>query len=213
MTAVEAVEVLTSDGLRLQAEMATPDNSTWAAVLAHPHPEHGGNMNNAVIKALFAGLPTHGATVLRFNFRGVDGSEGEHQQGRFERLDVHAALDTMAQMLDRSIQGIIVVGYSFGADVALTVDHLAAGGWLAIAPPLSLYPRPDFVAASDGRAVRVLVPENDQFAPPDVVRERLTGWSNTEVGVVPDADHLLAGAGSTLVDATADFARTVFGGA
>ena len=56
-------------------------------VLCHPHPQYGGTMRSIVIGALFDALPPRGVACLRFNFRGVEGSEGAHDFGNLERVD------------------------------------------------------------------------------------------------------------------------------
>ena len=82
----------TSDGLNLEAEWAKPETSHATVVLCHPHPQYGGTMRSIVISALFEALPAHGIACLRFNFRGVENSEGVYAEGRDEPNDVLAAL-------------------------------------------------------------------------------------------------------------------------
>src|SRR5690348_16980181 len=123
----------TSDGLMLEAEWAEPSSDAHAvAVLCHPHPKYGGTMRSIVTSALFEGLPDAGIRCLRFNFRGVEGSDGTHTEGRDEPLDVVAAIEAVA---DAGIP-IVVVGWSFGGDMALTVDDPRLAAWVGIAPPL-----------------------------------------------------------------------------
>src|SRR5205807_6967937 len=93
--ATEPIRLKTADGLVLEGELAVPDEPWAAAVLAHPHPQFGGNMRSIVIGALFAALPSAGVAALRFNFRGVESSGGSFDDGRSERLDVVAAVDLL----------------------------------------------------------------------------------------------------------------------
>src|SRR5215468_11030277 len=67
-----------------------------AVVFAHPHPQFGGTMHTKVVYRSAKGLARIGCAVLRFNFRGVGGSEGEFDQGEGEMADFRAALDYMA---------------------------------------------------------------------------------------------------------------------
>ncbi len=90
-----------------------------AAIICHPHPLYGGTMHNRVIyraakAALQAGLP-----ALRFNFRGVDKSEGEFADGPGERADARAALEYLSGRFPGI--PIVMMGFSFGAWVGLTV--------------------------------------------------------------------------------------------
>src|SRR5438477_12512170 len=165
--AIETVQLQTADGLTLEGELHVPDGVHAAAVLAHPHPLHGGNMRSIVIGALFAGLPAAGVAALRFNFRGVGASEGTHDNGRAERLDVVAAVGGLGGR-GRDLP-LVLGGWSFGADTSLAVDDARHAGWFAVAPPLR---HTDSVtAASDPRPKLLAVPERDQFRSPESARE------------------------------------------
>src|SRR3954470_8084317 len=106
----------TSDGIDLEAEWSVPDESAAAVVLCHPHPQYGGTMRSIVISALFEGLPRLGYGCLRFNFRGVEHSAGAWDEGRSELFDVHAAV---AAAREAGVDPLILVGWSFGGDMAL----------------------------------------------------------------------------------------------
>jgi uncharacterized protein len=186
---IERVTLKTSDGLALEGELAVPDEPTAAAVLAHPHPQFGGSMRSIVIGALFAALPPAGVACLRFNFRGVEGSEGVFDDGRGERLDVVAALDVLHPITEGL--PLVLAGWSFGADTSLDVVDERVEGWFAVAPPLRR--NGDYAAANDGRPKLVAVPEHDQFRSPESARPILRSWVNTEVEVVKGADHFLVG--------------------
>ena len=87
----------------------------------------------------------------------------------------------------------VIAGWSFGADVALTVLDARVPGWFLIAPPLRVLPAEAFVAAHDPRPKVLAVPEHDQFNPPAQARARTEGWTNTRLEVIDGADHFLAG--------------------
>src|SRR6478672_5683326 len=116
---VEPLTVTTRDGVTLEAELASaPDGEVAQAgiVLCHPHPLHGGTMRSIVISALFAALPDAGITCLRFNFRGVEESGGEHDFGDGARHDARAAIESIGTRLPPSAP-LVLAGWSFGADV------------------------------------------------------------------------------------------------
>ena len=62
--------------LQLEGELSVPANCLAAAVICHPHPQYGGDMDNSVVRAVAAALEASDCATLRFNFRGVGGSQG-----------------------------------------------------------------------------------------------------------------------------------------
>lgn len=82
------------------------------AVIAHPHPLFGGTMDNKVVQTLARAFVQCGYTAVRFNFRGVGASAGEHDAGKGEAQDLLAVVRQVAP------QGpIALAGFSFGAFV------------------------------------------------------------------------------------------------
>jgi uncharacterized protein len=106
---------------RLEALLWTSRDSDpkFVTVVCHPHPLHGGTMHNKVVFQAAKALHQHGATVLRFNFRGVEQSEGTHDRGKGEQDDVRAAIDYLAAEFPG--RPILLAGFSFGSSVGLRV--------------------------------------------------------------------------------------------
>jgi uncharacterized protein len=193
----------TDDGLSLEGEVTVPDGARAGVVLAHPHPAQGGTMRSLVTSELFRLLPANGLATLRFNFRGVEGSQGTHDHGRREHLDIEAAIDTMAERAPGLV--LVVAGWSFGADVALTVNDARLAGWALLAPPLRVVERSAMVAATDPRPKLLIAPERDQFNPPESARAATADWVATEVVVVAGADHFFAGRTGQAADLVVGF--------
>jgi len=84
------------------------------AVICHPHPQHGGTMDNKVAQTLARAFVQLGYRAVRFNFRGVGASEGAWDEGRGEIDDALAAI---AQQRDAALP-LALAGFSFGAYVA-----------------------------------------------------------------------------------------------
>lgn len=187
---IETVPLTTLDGLQLEADLALQADPVAAGVVCHPHPQHGGDRFNSVVDAVFHALAARRVLAVRFDFRGVNDSQGSFDHGVGERLDVAAAIDVLTHL--RPDVPLWVVGYSFGAMVALDVVHPAVHGWVAVAPPLAMAPTPR-LAGTDHRPKHVLVPRHDQFGPPDAVLPVLDTWPNTTVDIVESADHFLLG--------------------
>jgi alpha/beta superfamily hydrolase len=160
-------------------EIITPDGATTAVVLAHPHPDYGGSMHDRVVDAIFRSLSHVGR--VRFDFRSSDIATAQ--------ADVVAAIDAVPEGLD-----VVLCGYSFGADVSLTIDHPRVVAWIGVAPPLAIVPVGDMVAPTDPRPKHLLVAEHDQFNPPASAAGRIEGWTSTTMTVLPGADHFLGGA-------------------
>lgn len=194
----EALIVTTPDGESLEAELASPVGAPRAAmVLCHPHPQHGGTMRSLVISALFEALPALGVTCLRFNFRGVEHSTGSHDEGRAERLDAQGAIATLVDAVGPALP-LVLTGWSFGADVALSVADPALGAWLAIAPPLRFGTDLSAVAG-DARPKWLALAEHDEFRAPTEVAATVSTWTATTVEVVPGASHFFVGRTDRLV--------------
>lgn len=106
------------------------------ALVLHPHPEHGGTMNNRVNFALYQIFAQRGFSTLRFNFRGVGRSQGEFDKGEGELSDAASALDWM-QDLNPNAPYVWVGGFSFGAWVGmqLLMRRPEIRGFISVAPP------------------------------------------------------------------------------
>lgn len=112
-----------SHPVRLEGMLHPVDGvGPWpAAIICHPHPLGGGTMNNTLVLAMARALASRGVIALRFNFRGVGGSGGEHDNGRAERADVAGALDWLSGQPGVDPRRVSLVGYSFGAWVGLSL--------------------------------------------------------------------------------------------
>jgi alpha/beta superfamily hydrolase len=196
---VEDLTITTADGHVLEAELARPAQGSERAamVLCHPHPQYGGTMRSIVISALFGALPEVGVTCLRFNFRGVERSQGSFAEGIGERDDVLAAIDELDATVDPSVP-MVLTGWSFGADVALSVAVPRLAAWMAIASPLRFATRVEEVA-HDPRLKLLALAERDEVRAPKEVVAEATGWTNTRIEVIPGASHFFVGSTDRLV--------------
>jgi alpha/beta superfamily hydrolase len=121
------IESLFLDGPvgRLEALLEEPEHGDprEAALVCHPHPQHGGTMHTKAVYRIARGLRSAGAVVLRFNYRGVNLSEGEYAHGEGELEDARAAL---AYLRGRYPDlPFTLAGFSFGSRIVL---KLACGG-------------------------------------------------------------------------------------
>ena len=143
-----------------------------------------------MVQALFDALPAIGVAALRFDFRREFGG------GTREVLDADAAVDELIA----EVPGvpILATGYSFGAMIALALDHPRLSHRVLVAPPLGAVD----LAVGPPFPTLVLTPEHDQFCPPDCATAAVSGWPEVDLEVIPSADHFLLGATARAAERT-----------
>ena len=126
------------------------------ALVLHPHPLHGGTMNNRVVYTLFQSFVAAGFSTLRINFRGVGRSQGSFDRGEGELADAAAALDWL-QTYNPNAGACWVAGYSFGAWIGmqLLMRRPEIEAFIAVSPPASQY---DFTFLAPCPSSRLLRP-------------------------------------------------------
>jgi hypothetical protein len=159
------------------------------AVVCHPHPQHGGTMDNKVVQTLARAFVQLGLQAVRFNFRGVGASQGAWAEGVGEVDDARAVVDALAS--DGAPP--VLAGFSFGGYVAARVAaDLAAAGrpcerLVLVAPAVSRFPTPPAPLGS-----LVLHGEADDVVPLAAVLD----WARPQaqpVTVIPGAGHFFHG--------------------
>ncbi len=171
-------------------------NSPLALVL-HPHPLYGGNMNNKVVYTLFHVYARFGFAVLRFNFRGVGRSQGVFDHGQGELSDAASAMDWL-QTQNPNARNCWIAGYSFGGWIAmqLLMRRPEVAGFVAVSPPANMFDF-NFLAPcpSSGLVIQGL---EDQIVPePDVAKlvQRLSSqrYIKIEYRKIAGATHFYDG--------------------
>ena len=172
-------------------EPADPAARLGTAVVAHPHPLFGGTMDNKVVQTLARAFVQCGWRTVRFNFRGVGGTQGVHDEGRGETEDFLAVVEQTA-----ATGSLALAGFSFGSFVMsqalmrlwpardmqrLVMVGTAASRFEVAALPAELHPR-----------ALVVHGENDDTVPLASVMD----WAraqNLPVTVVPQGGHFFHG--------------------
>jgi alpha/beta superfamily hydrolase len=165
---------------------------TRGVVVTHPHPVYGGQMDNRVVMAIAKVYQGMGWTTLRFNFRGVGGSEGGYDHGRGEQEDLQGAIDFMTS---RGIQEIDLSGYSFGAWIICRWAQQRGGKdhrIILVSPPVAFT---DFTGIGPIPGLQgVITGEKDEIAPAGMIAASLPRWNPQAALLVLDsADHFYAG--------------------
>jgi alpha/beta superfamily hydrolase len=147
---------------KLEAILKEPKGEPkGAALVCHPHPLGGGTMHNKVVYRAAAGLTDAGLAVLRFNFRGVGYSTGEHDEGRGEKQDVADALDYLTGKFPNL--PVTFAGFSFGSRVGTeaVMDDPRVKRLISIGTPVDKY---DFSYLKNVRKPILFIHgDNDEF--------------------------------------------------
>jgi alpha/beta superfamily hydrolase len=205
---------------RLEAILKEPRGAQAraAALVLHPHPLHGGTMHNKVVFRTARGLEDAGAVTLRFNFRGVGHSTGEHTGARGgEQEDARVALDYLTEKYPAL--PILLAGFSFGARVGLEVGtHDARVQYLVgVGTPVSIPEREyDFSFLDECRKPLLLVHgERDEFgtvADLHALAARLPEEARVQLKIIPNAGHFFDQQLEELRRAVADWAGEMLEG-
>jgi uncharacterized protein len=163
------------------------------AVMLHPHPQHGGTMNNKVVYTLYHAFVRRGFSALRFNFRGVGRSQGIFDRGEGELSDAAAALDWM-QSYNPNASACWIAGFSFGAWIGmqLLMRRPEIDSFIAVAPPASTF---DFGFLAPCPASGLIIQgDQDQLVTADSVQRlatKLAHQRDIQIAhtVIPGADH------------------------
>jgi hypothetical protein len=163
------------------------------AVLLHPHPQHGGTMNNKVVYALYNAFVRGGFSTLRFNFRGVGRSQGIFDRGEGELSDAASALDWL-QGYNPNASACWIAGFSFGAWIAmqLLMRRPEIDAFIAVAPPANMFdfgflaPCPASGLIIQGDQDQLVAAESVQRLVTKLMTQRDIRIAHT---IVPGADH------------------------
>lgn len=172
------------------------DPKAPVALVLHPHPLHGGSMNNKVTYNLYKTFVDQGFSVLRINFRGVGRSEGRFDGGTGELMDVTSAVNWLH---DKNMEAVDfwIAGFSFGAWVALqtVMRRPEISNYILIAPPTNNYDYSFIVPCTS--AGLILQGDKDEISKePESARlaERLAARDGAFISyqVVSGADHFFS---------------------
>jgi hypothetical protein len=186
-----------ANGLKIEGVVAQPDAADGpipGVVICHPGPLNGGNMDNNVVMAVSAALVEEGFATLRFNFRGVGNSQGEHAKGELEHQDALGAMGFLGSWQGVDGNNLGLAGYSFGTGIILGSLSLQANAnvYALVSPSITRLEesslrsndRPKFVISGDqDRLIQSpgLKPVLESFAQPFTCE------------FVPGADHFWVG--------------------
>jgi alpha/beta superfamily hydrolase len=162
-------------------------------------------MRNNVVDALCRAALLSGSAALRFNFRGVGGSEGRYGQGVAEQGDVRAALSHLRSLPEIDGERTALAGYSFGAAVSLRAADASLRGLVLVSLPTMMG---RLEPPAGGFPVLLVSGDNDEYSDQD----DLTAFAESmgdrvEIVFHRGVDHFWWGSDDRLVDTVSRFLR------
>jgi alpha/beta superfamily hydrolase len=191
----------------LEALLEAPAGAatTGCAVVCHPHPLHGGALENKVTHMIARSFVALGFSALRFNFRGVGESEGSFDEGNGELADVLAAVTWMREAEPNL--PLWLAGFSFGAAMAIKAAvECGPAGLITVAPAVSRFA--GNLASQPNCPWLILQGDQDELV--DI--EETIAWVNKldpgpELEIFPDTEHFFHGKLILLRDAVESFVQ------
>jgi len=177
-----------SNGLELEGCLSLPQTSRLipGAVLCHPHPLYGGNMDNNVILAVSRALAKRGIAAFRFNFRGVGMSRGAFDGGVGEVDDAQAALSFLSEQSGVNPARLGIMGYSFGGIVALSLGiHSNQVKAVAAVSPII----PEKLLAEVTKPVFIVYGTEDEVILPQTIIKETSLLAPVNLQAVDGVDH------------------------
>lgn len=179
---------------KIETILAEPGNQpSGIAIVAHPHPLHGGTLNNKVVYTLFNSVLQLGYIAVKFNFRGVGQSEGSFDHGIGEVDDVVAVTSFVQKQFAGHADDfpLLLAGFSFGGGVQIqAAQRLHPESLILVAPSLR-----HVVSAqipSEVKRILIIQGDRDDIVPLDATLEWATAQT-LPIVVIPGAEHFFHG--------------------
>lgn len=193
---------------QLEAILKVPHGEPrGVALVCHPHPLGGGTMHNKVVFRAAEGLVGAGLTTVRFNFRGVGASTGEHSDVEGGKDDVRDVLDYLK--VNYSAQPVTLAGFSFGSRTGMEVgmsDNRVVR-LISIGTPVDSYGDYEFLARLR-KPILFVHGDKDEFG--SIVNlqklvDEVSAFADAELVVFANCGHFFDGHLNELRDAIRDW--------
>jgi len=177
----------------LETVLETPreQEPNACVVVCHPHPVHGGTMQNKVAYTLARSFVGEGFAAIRFNFRGVGASDGEFDNGDGELEDVLSVVEWARNEYPQL--DLWLAGFSFGAAMAINAAaRTEPAGIVSVAPAVSRFT----ASLPEQPSGNWLIVQGDKDELVDI--DETIAWVNEldpgpQLAVFPDTDHFFHG--------------------
>ncbi|MEO6655283.1 MAG: alpha/beta fold hydrolase [Pyrinomonadaceae bacterium] len=198
---------------QLEAILKEPSGEPrGVGLVCHPHPLGGGTMHNKVVFRAAAGLVDAGLTTLRFNFRGVGDSTGEHNEVEGGKEDVRDVLDYMNR--EYPDEDLTLAGFSFGSRAALEVgfDDDRVSRLISIGTPVDKYGDYEFLIGVK-KPILFVHGNRDEFGSIESLRslvDEVSKHTDTKLVVFENCGHFFDEHLKELRDTIAEWVRDEF---
>ena len=179
---------------KIETVLAEPTTlSSGIAAVAHPHPLHGGTMDNKVVHTVFKSVLELGYIAVKFNFRGTGNSEGAFDHGVGEVEDAVAVAQSIQnQFIDRAGNlPLLLAGFSFGGGVQIqAAEQLNPESLILVSPSLRHVGVRNIPAHV--RNTLIIQGDKDDIVPLDAILDWAAPQSRPVV-IIPGAEHFFHG--------------------
>ncbi len=168
-----------------------PGDKKGIGIVCHPHPLGGGTMHNKVVFRAAAGLVDAGLVTLRFNFRGVGGSTGEHSEIPGGVEDVETAIGYVAS--EYPAEDLTLAGFSFGSRTAMEagISDSRVDRLISIGTPVDKYQDYEFLLKLK-KPILFIHGDRDEFGSLDGLKElvnKVSENADAELVTFSDCGH------------------------
>lgn len=171
-----------------------PQNFESVMIVAHPHPMHGGNMNNKVVYTLANLAQQNGLYSIRFNFRGVGKSTGQYDNGIGEVHDFRRVINFVLKEIKP--ERIFLSGFSFGSRILMKIleEGFEPSGIIFAGLPIEFFKLMPLKTKMHS-PVLLIQGENDEFTSESAATTFIeqSHFENVRLQIIPKCDHFFTG--------------------
>jgi alpha/beta superfamily hydrolase len=178
---------------KLEVALRKPESTPQGiAIIAHPHPLHGGTMENKVVHTLFTTLGGLEFIAVKFNFRGIGKSEGIFDRGVGEVEDAVSVAHAIKRKFNCSPElPLLLAGFSFGGAIQLHAAKKLSPKYLILVAPSVTHLNTPGIPETTQYAL-IIQGDRDNIVSPDALLSWATPQSQPIV-FIPGAEHFFHG--------------------
>jgi alpha/beta superfamily hydrolase len=197
-----------SNQVKLEAEyfQSNKNRINTSVLILHPNPRMGGDFHNNVVSSIFNKFIQEDISCLRFNFRGVGRSTGNHTDGTGELSDVKASIDYLLN--EKTIENLFLCGYSYGAAIGCSMINYSDKiiGYAAISFPWDFMGEKYKKLSQSDKPKLFIQGDNDNIASFGRFEVHFNDYQEPKISkIITGADHFYWGYESQVADQVLEF--------